>query len=804
MGRRTIATRLAVLAGVGAISHSVAAHRVVATALSPLLATFSSATGEPPAQIDRTVLPIPAPPFRGHLAATVEDSIGDAYRPVQAPPGAPNVLVVLTDDVGFGAASTFGGLISTPHLDELARTGLRYNNFHDPAICSATRAALLTGRNHHAVGAGSVVEVAAPYPGYDSVIPLSAATIARVLRENGYNTAMFGKHHNVARQNSSAAGPYDTWPTGLGFEYFYGFIGGDDDQYRPTLYRDTARVPTPTKPGYILDADLADDAIRWIHGQKGAAPDKPFFVYFSPGTTHAPHQAPREWIDRFKGKFDQGWDAIREQIHARQEKLGIIPPSTRMAPRLAGIPAWSSLTTNQKKLDARMMEVYAGCLAFQDEQIGRIIDELKRMGELDNTLVLYVEGDNGPSGEGTLTGTTNEMGHLGNRMPEDMPYLMSVIDKLGGPEEYNNYPAGWAWAMSTPFPWMKQIASHLGGTTNGLVARWPNHIADAGQIRTQFHDIVDIYPTILAAANIPVPTSVDGTKQTPIDGTKMNYTFQRGYNGPSQRHTQYFEMLGNRAIYNDGWWANTTPKRPPWSEINPVGNAETSYHWELYNLTNDFAQANDVAAKNPEKLRQLQALWKKEAERNFVFPLQDQVGAGRYNIAMRRATPQRSHWVYWGPLGIPEGAAPSLRSRSFSIIADVEIPSEAQGVLLATGGRFGGWSFYLKDGNVVAFDAFSQRPEHHHKVVAAAPGPGSAVIRFDFDYAGGDPGNGGTMRISINGTQKAIGNIAHVDIVPQNTEEFDIGYDSGTKVSPEYTDDFPFSGTIKRVVLDLR
>jgi arylsulfatase len=749
----------------------------------------------------RTRLPVLPQPYQGALGPTVEQS-GPRQFPAApaAPANAPNVLVVLLDDVGFGAASAFGGPVPTPSLERLANRGLRYTNFHVTGLCSPTRAALLTGRNHHSVGTGRVVDMPIGYPGYAGVLPKSAASVAEVLRQNGYNTAMFGKHHNTPRSQATPAGPFDTWPTGLGFEYFYGFIGGDDDQFTPTLYRGTARVQTPTAPDYILDADLADDAINWVHNQKGAAPDKPFFVYLAPGTTHAPHQAPRAWIDRFRGQFDSGWDAVRENTFARQKAMGIVPANAALTPRPTDIADWSSLTADQRRLYARMMEVFAGTLAHEDYQIGRVIAELERMGEFDNTLIMFISGDNGPSAEGGLSGTTNEMGKLGNNVPETERYMLSVIDELGGPGHHNNYPAGWAWATSTPFPWVKQVASHLGATTNGMVVSWPKEIQAHGQIRSQFHHVVDIMPTILQAANIDLPTDVNGVPQQPVDGISMAYSFEAKPSDQSRRHTQYFEMFGNRAIYHHGWWAGTTPKRPPWSMNNPGGNPATSYRWELYDLRSDFTQSRNLAQAQPAKLKELQALWSSEAEKHSVFPLMDSVSAATFGLGGEA----RKKWTYWGPVGMPEGAGPSLRSRSFTITAEVDLSRRREGVILSAGASFGGWSFYLNNGKIVAYSAFSQQPGHKYRVAGPAPTGTQATIKFDFDYDGGGTGKGGLLRISADGREVARGRVEHTTIIPQNSEEFNVGYDSGSRVSPDYTDEFPLGDAVRRVDVELR
>jgi len=752
------------------------------------------------------ILP-PAPaPFAGHVGRNAAESTPDFPKLVKAPANAPNILLVLTDDVGFGAAGTFGGLVPTPNLDRLAASGLRYNRFHTTAMCSPTRAALLTGRNHHAVANGVVTDFSSGYPGYWSILPRSAATIAEVLRQNGYNTAFFGKHHMVPAPQTSNAGPFDLWPTGLGFEYFYGFIGAETDQWTPALYRSTSPVDPPR--GSVLDKDLADDALRWIHNQKAAAPDKPFFVYYAPGTAHAPHQAPREWIDKFRGKFDQGWDQARGDVFARQKAMGIIPPDTVMTPRPDGIPAWDLLTPEQKRIDARMMEVFAGMLAYQDDQFGRIVGELQRMGEIDNTLVIFIEGDNGAAAEAGLHGSTNPMGVAVNGARETQEWMLRMLDEMGGPNTHENYPMGWAWAANTPFPFFKQFASHLGGTRNGMVISWPARIEDAGGMRSQFHHLVDIMPTILDAVGVPAPTMVNGVRQQPVDGISMTYTFDAPH-APDRHTTQYFEMMGNRAIYHDGWLANTTPRRLPWATQMFPGSPDPdkSYEWELYDLRADYGQSRNLASTYPDKLDTLQQLWWKEAERNHVLPLDDRLNLDRFVAAERAYRAPRTEYVYWGKdIMVSAPVGPPILGRSFSITADVVIPAGGgDGVLVACGGRFGGWSFYLKDGKPVALVAVSQQTQEHFRVAATnAVAPGAARIRFDFDYDGGGMNRGGEMRISVNGQEVARGHLERtISKLAELTETFDVGLDSGTPVADDYPNDGRFNGEIAKLQVEV-
>lgn len=753
------------------------------------------------------VLPIPAKPFAGKIGKDVASSEPAYPETVKAPAGAPNILLVLTDDIGFAATSTFGGLVPTPNLDRLAKHGLKYNAFHTTAMCSPTRASLLTGRNHHAVGNGTIVELSTGFPGYWSVIPKSAATVAEVLRYHGYNTAFFGKHHNVPPLQASDAGPFDLWPTGLGFEYFYGFVGGETNQWEPLLYRGTSRVDLSHKNhNYILDRDLADDAIHWIHNQKAAAPDKPFFVYYATGSGHAPLQAPAEWIKKFHGKFDMGWDVARAEIFEQQKKMGVIPQDAAQTPRPESIPAWDSLSDDQKRVNARLMEVFAGMVAFQDAQIGRILDSLEEMGQLDNTLVLFVEGDNGPSAEGGLGGASNSMAVQINGAKESMGWMLEMMDEMGGPSTHAHYPVGWAWSTATPFPWVKQIASHLGGTRNGFVVSWPDRIKKTGELRTQFAHVVDIMPTILEAVGVPQPEMVDGVKQQRIDGTSLVYTFDSP-DEPSHHRTQYFEMLGNRAIYQDGWMASTTPIRAPWDFAwKPKPGATTDYDWELYDLRSDYSQAHNLASQNPEKLKQMQALWMQEAKRNNVLPVDDRVqqrlGEQTRHLAMQDLT-----YVYWGKdTSLPPWSAPTLAGRSFSIEANVVLPKDkkGQGVILANGGRFAGWSFFLKDGKPMVHQAYTQQPKDQFRLAAPSALPaGPATIRYDFTYDGGGRGKGGLMRISVNGKEVASGRVEQTISWTGVGESFDIGKDTGDPVALDYQGHDRFNGTLRKLELKL-
>ncbi|MHB9880230.1 sulfatase-like hydrolase/transferase [Pacificimonas sp. ICDLI1SI03] len=746
------------------------------------------------------VLPQASPPFEGTIGTTFADSTPAFQSPVQAPQDAPNVLLVLTDDVGFSAASTFGGPVPTPALDRLANQGLRYTRFHTTAMCSPTRAALLTGRNHHAVGTGIVTDTASGYPGYWAVIPRSAATAAEVLRLNGYNTAFFGKHHNVPQGSEDPTeGPFDLWPTGLGFEYFYGFIGGDTDQWTPKLYRGT-NPAAPHEMHTTLDHYLAQDLIHWIHNQDAAAPDKPFFAYFAPGSAHAPHQAPAEWIDRFKGRFDDGWDQLREESLARQKAAGIVPADTENTPRPDGIPAWDDLSDDERRAYARMMEVFAGMLAYQDDQIGNVLTELERMGELDNTLVIFVEGDNGASPEGDVTGSMNELGTLANGMQEDTGWLLSQMDEMGGPNSYQVFPVGWAWGTNAPFQWTKQVGSHLGGTRNGVVISWPERIKDAGGIRTQFAHVNDVMPTILEAAGISAPDIVHGVRQQKIDGKSLVYSFDSA-EAPEQHVRQYFEMLGNRAIYDQGWMASTTPGRLPWKSGGSKG-LPTDYPWELYNLNEDFSQANDLAEEYPERLAEMKALWDREARANNVYPLDDRQGTERANSGARSAAPRRNSYVYWGDrISVAQTNAPPINFSSFTATAEITVPDEgATGALIASGSQFAGWSFHFDgEGRPVVMHLASQKPEDRFVVSAneaVSPGP----HRMTYDYTlDGRPGQGGVLTIAVDGRQVASGRIDRTAFIAAGLgETFDIGRDTGAKVMPDAGDNM-FDGQIARI-----
>jgi arylsulfatase len=757
------------------------------------------------------VLPRPQTPFQGKIGRTAKESTPDFPKGIEAPKGAPNVLLILTDDVGFGASSTFGGPIPTPTFDKLASRGLRYNMFHTTALCSPTRAALVTGRNHHTCATGVITEFGTGFPGYNSVMPKSCGTVAEILKQNGWNTSWYGKNHNVPDWQSSQAGPFDLWPTGLGFEYFYGFIGGDTDQWHPAIFDGTKPIEAPHDPNYHLDADLADRAVAWIRQQNSLAPDKPFFAYYSPGLTHAPHHAPKEWIAKFKGQFDQGWDKVREETLDRQLKAGVVPAGTKLTPRPKEIPAWDSLSADQKKLYARMMEVYAASLAYCDSNIARVIKAVEDTGELDNTLIIFIMGDNGASGEGTLNGMSNEVGVAANGVEESIPYLVSVIDELGGPLTYNHYPVGWAHAMDSPFQWTKQVASHFGGTRNGLVISWPAKIKDQGGIRSQFCHVIDIVPTILEAAGCKEPTALNGVKQTPIEGTSLVYSFADA-KAPTRHPTQYFEMLCNRGIYHNGWIASTSPMRLPWAKVEPgaAGASPDDFKWELYNVAEDFSQSNNLSAQNPAKLKELQAVFEEEAKKYNVYPL-DATFAERADVSIRPSlTRGRTTFTYFpGAIRVPEGAAPDTKNKSFSISADIEVPaSGANGVVITQGGRFGGWGMLLIDGKPEFNYAFSNQKQHKYRIGSNERlAPGKHAVIFDFNYDGPGFGKGGTGTLSVDGRQVAQGKIERTIPVRFSLDEtLDVGADTGTPVVESYVDKMPFkfTGKLDKVVVELK
>jgi arylsulfatase len=718
----------------------------------------------------------------------------------QAPAGAPNIVLVLLDDAGFGATATFGGAAATPELDRLARSGLRYNAFHVSALCSPTRAALLSGRTDHQIGFGSVADAAAPYPGYNARWPRDSASIARVLRDNGYSTAAFGKWHNTPYAEISPAGPFDRWPTGLGFEYFYGFLAGYDSQWTPRLYRGTAPAD-PTKSagqGYHLTTDLVDDAIHWLRRHEAVAPQKPFFLYLAPGATHWPHHVPKEFIAKYSGKFDQGWDRLREETFARQKALGVIPADAELTPRPAELPAWDSLTPEQRALYTRQMEVYSAFLEHTDREVGRLLDTLREDGIADNTLILYIAGDNGGSGEGGLEG--RDLINADGSVPSARERLKQA-DRFGEERFDNHYSAAWAWASSTPFQWVKQTASHLGGSRDPLIVSWPARIADKGGLRTQFQHITDIAPTIYEAAGVKPPETVDGARQIPLEGASFVKSFFDS-STPSSHRRQVFETSGNRAIYEEGWWAGARHV-PPWgpqrADLTPLGQ----HPWELYDLTRDFSQAHDLAAERPEKLAELVALFETEAKRTQIYPI----------LPERKPLPSpadgRDVFIYRpGADDIPSRIGPKFSGRAHSIVADLVVPKGgADGVLFADGGDYGGFALYVKDG-LLQYDANSFGEITGHVASKTRLPSGALRVSFEFTPVPGEKPKGprgpfaGTGKLFVGDALAGEGRIEN--LVLSYNETLDLGRDDGSPVSPAYASPFPYRGEIKSARVELR
>jgi arylsulfatase len=759
--------------------------------------------------LPRTILPIPDQPNTGPVTydAKDPDTKFPPIRQLRPPAGAPNVLVVLLDDAGFGSSSAFGGPCQTPTAEGAAADGLKYLRFHTTALCSPTRQAMLTGRNHHSVGMGSITEIASGSPGYNSVLPNTAAPLAKTLKLNGYATAQFGKCHEVPVWETSSAGPFNAWPTGGGgFEYFYGFIGGEANQWYPTLYEGTTPVRLTKTPeqGYHLVEDLTDKAMAWIGQQKSLMPDKPFFVYFAPGATHAPHHVPKEWADKYKGKFDSGWDRLREETIARQKKLGVIPKDCDLTARHKEIPAWDAMPEAMKPVLRRQMEVYAGYLEYVDHHVGRLIDSIGKLGILDDTLVFYVIGDNGASAEGTLNGTFNEMINFNGAESLETPeFLMARIDKLGGPESYNHYAVGWAHAMNTPYQWTKQVASHWGGTRNGMVVRWPRGIKAKGEIRTQFHHVIDIAPTILDAAGLPEPIMVEGVQQMPIQGVSMRYTFDDA-KAAERRETQYFEMFGNRGIYHKGWTAVTRHKTP-WLLLGEKVPPFDDDVWELYDTNIDWSQAHDVSKKYPEKLHELQRLWLIEATRYNVLPLDDRL-VERMNpdTAGRPVLIKGNTQILFSGMGhLSENTVLNLKNKSHSITAEIDVPAQgAEGVIIAQGANIGGWSLYCKGGKLkYCYNLLGI--QHFFAESASAVPAGTHQVRAEFKYDGGGLGKGGTVSLFVDGKNVGQAKVAATAAMVFSADDgLDVGEDSGAPVSPDYgPTGNEFNGRIRGVQL---
>ncbi|MGX5818670.1 arylsulfatase [Chitinophaga lutea] len=751
----------------------------------------------------QTNLPKPDPPFQGKIGKTYKESIPAWPQIPKAADGAPNVVIILLDDVGFGQTSTFGGLIPTPNLDKLATEGLRYNRFHTTAICGPSRAALLTGRNHHDAGNGFLMEWATGFPNYSTMIPRTTATMAEVLRDNGYTTWWYGKNHNTPDWETSVAGPFDRWPTGLGFDYFYGFNAGEAHQYYPVIFENTTPVEPNKSPeqGYHLLTDMTDRAIARMRYEKSVSPNKPFFMYFAPGAMHAPHHVTREWRDKFKGKFDMGWEKYREIVFENQKKMGIIPPDTKLTPRPDWVPAWGSLSDKQKKVYNALFENYAGYFAFTDHEVGRLLDAIKQLPDADNTLVIYIVGDNGASSEGGPDGTLDEIKNLAG-MNASIDDILKDIDKLGGPETEPHYPVGWAWAGNTPFQWVKQVASHLGGSRNPMVISWPSRIKHDDKCRDAFLHLVDIAPTVYEAAHVTMPDYVEGIKQLPLAGKSFLASFTNpDYKG---RTEQYFEILSNRSIYEDGWKANAQHTLP-WRQDLAPGNWDKD-KWELYNLNADFSEANDLAAKNPEKLEAMKKKFDAAAEKYHVYPLDDR---GVARVLVPKPPPpgydtSAKRFVYHaGATRLPETAAPPIKNRSWSITANVKTGgTKTNGVILAAGGVSSGVTLYMKNG-IPIFD-YNYYGTHTVLKAPVAITAGNATVQLDFIYDGGGIGKGADLILKVDGKQVAKGRMDASVFARFGVDAFGVGEDSGQPVTPAYQPPFRFDGTIEKVVVELK
>ncbi len=762
-------------------------------------------------KVSRTILPIPD---RAHVGLTTYDARDPdtKYPPIgqlRPPKGAPNLLVILLDDVGFGTTSAFGGPCYTPSIEKLAAAGLKYIRFHTTALCSPTRQALLTGRNHHSVGMGGITEIATSAPGYNSILPNTASPIARTLKLNGYSTAQFGKCHEVPVWETSPVGPFDAWPTGGGgFEYFYGFIGGETNQWYPALYEGTTPIEPDKTPaqGYHFTDDMTTKAIKWIRQQKALAPDKPFFVYYAPGAMHAPHHVPKEWADKYKGKFDQGWDRLREETFARQKELGVIPRDCQLTKRHPEIPAWDTQSAEMKPILARQMEIFAGFMEHTDYHIGRLIDTLKELEILDDTLIYCIVGDNGASGEGTLQGAFNELVPLtGFPDLETVEFLKANIEKFGGVEAYNHYAVGWAHAMDTPYQWTKQVASHWGGTRNGLVVHWPEGIKGKGEIRSQFHHVIDVAPTLLEVAGLPEPIMVNGVAQKPIEGVSMAYSFNDA-NAPERRETQYFEMFGNRGIYHKGWTA-VTRHRTPWLTGAVKLLAFDDDVWELYDTNTDWTQSKDLSKEDSKKLHELQRLWIIEATKYNVLPLDDRV-AERANpdIAGRPQLIRGNRQLLFGGMGrLSEGSIVNIKNKSHAVTAEVIVPeSGAKGVIVAQGGLTGGWGLYAKDGKLKYCYNFYGMQRYYVEGASRIPS-GKHEVRMEFTYDGGGLAKGGNVALYVDGTKCGKGRVERTEpIIFSADETCDVGFGAGSPVTYDYgTHDNEFSGEVNWVEIDL-
>jgi arylsulfatase len=771
--------------------------------LSVLWAAPSCAQREA-ATLDRTVLPIPEPARPVYTELDVRDATPPARFEVKAPEGAPNVLVVLVDDLGFAGTSTFGGPVGTPTFDRLADTGIYYNNFHTTAVCSPTRAALKSGRNHHVCNMGSIIETGTAFPGNTGQIPADVAPLAEMLRLNGYGTAAFGKWHELAAWEASVSGPFDRWPTHQGFDKFYGFLGGETNQWAPFIYDGVHPVELPEDPDYHFLTDMTDEAVEWIQYQEALTPDKPFFVYYAPGATHAPHHVPKEWIARWKGKFDKGWDKLREETLARQIERGVVPKGTKLAPKPEAIPDWSTLSDDEKKLFTRQAEVFAAYVEMTDHEIGRVIDAIESTGELDNTLICLVYGDNGTSAEGGRNGMFSEMTYF-NGVQEKVEDMLEQLDEWGSAETYPHMAAGWAVAFDTPYQWTKQVASDHGGTKVGMAIHWPKGIKARGELRAQFHHVIDVAPTILEAAGLPEPEVVNGTPQRPMDGVSMVYTFDDA--GAKYRHvTQYFEMFGNRAIYHDGWFARTIHKAP-WEREPRRPLAEDI--WELYDTRTDFSLVNDLSAENPKKLAEMQALFMQEAEKNQALPIDDRVFERLIPAMVNRPdlmAGRTSLTLAEGMTGMTENVFLDIKNKSKTITAELEIPEGGgNGAILVQGGRFGGWALYVKDG-VPAYDYNFLGLQRFTVAAKEKLKPGKATIRFEFAYDGGGMGKGGMGTLYVNGEKVAEGHIERTQPTVFSADETaDVGIDLGTPVVEVIGSEARsrFTGRISKVTIEV-
>ena len=767
--------------------------------------------------IDGKQLPPPDPKFGGVIKEKASESSPWWAPRVVPPKRAPNVLLIMTDDVGFGAPGTFGGVVPTPALDRIAAQGLRYTNFHSTALCSPTRAAIITGRNHHSVGNGVIGEISTGFPGYNSIIPTDKGTIGTILKANGYATSWFGKDHNTPSYQSSQAGPFEQWPNGMGFEYFYGFVGGDTNQWQPNLFRNTTAIyPFRGNPGWNLETAMADEAIKYMKQLKEIAPDKPFFVYYVPGATHAPHHPTPEWIKKIGDMhlFDEGWNKLREKIFASQKRLGIMPGDAKLTPWPKELPQWDSLSRLEKRLFLKQADIYGAYLAYADHEIGRVIQAVEDLGELNNTLIIYISGDNGASAEGMINGTPNEYTTLnGVPVPVKAQYLWYPF--WGSERTFPHFAAPWAWAMSTPFKWVKQVPSHFGGTKQGMAISWPGHIKDLGGIRHQFHHVIDIAPTILEATGIPQPETINGIKQSPMEGVSMAYTWDKvNADSPTRHTTQYFEMLGNRAIYHDGWVAATTPVTLPWVLSSaPPPDVITGYKWELYNVKEDPTQFNDLAATMPDKVKQMQALFDSEAKKYNVLPL-DNTTLARWNTPRASLTAGRTEFTYSGGLtGVPASAAPNILNKSYTITAEVEIPEGgAEGMIVTEGGRFGGYGLFLSKGVLgirSGKPVFLYNLLNLKRTIWSGPelGAGKHTIVFDFKSDGPGLGKGGTGVLYVDGKEVDRNSMEHTTpITFPEDETFDVGEDTRTPlalIEYRYEVPFKFTGKINKLTFKL-